>query len=78
MAGTTRDTVKDIMAEIFQIEPSSIHGKTEYGMIGQWDSQNHVRLILALEEEFNVSFDVSEIEEMTTFDKVSSMLEKKL
>lgn len=78
MAGTSRDTVKDIMAEIFQIEPSSIDGKTGYGTIRQWDSQNHVRLILALEEEFNVSFDVSEIEEMTTFDKVSSMLEKKL
>jgi acyl carrier protein len=48
------------------------------GVVEQWDSGNHISLVLALEEEFGVSFEVSEIEAMTSFVDVVSTLEHKL
>ena len=77
MATSQRDTVKQIMAEIFKIDARSIGDTAAMGSIEQWDSQNHVTLVLALEEEFNVVFEVSEIETMTTFERIMSTLEKK-
>lgn len=70
-------TVKRIMADILNIDPHSIRDGSEMETIEQWDSGNHVSLVLALEEEFGVSFDVPEIEAMTSFAAIVSTLEKK-
>ena len=78
MANSRHDTVREIIAEVFQVDPSTINDRTAYGTIQEWDSQNHVRLLLALEEEFDVSFEVAEIESMTDIDKILATLETKL
>jgi acyl carrier protein len=72
------DTVKRIMADILEVDERSINDATEMGVVEQWDSGNHIGLVLALEEEFGVSFEVSEIEAMTSFPDVVSTLERKL
>jgi acyl carrier protein len=72
------DTVKRIMADILEVDERSINDDTEMGVVEQWDSGNHISLVLALEEEFGVSFEVSEIEAMTSFPDVVSTLERKL
>ena len=42
-----------------------------------WDSANHISMMLALEDEFGISFDVSEIESMTSyFDVVQTVAAK--
>ncbi len=66
------------MADIFELDPRAISDSAEMGSPEQWDSGNHVRLVLALEEEFGVSFEVSEIEAMTSFRAVVSTLGGKL
>jgi acyl carrier protein len=72
------EIVTRIMADILGIEASSIDDGLEMGSIEEWDSGNHVSLVLALEEEFGVSFNVPEIETMTSFADVVSTLETKL
>jgi acyl carrier protein len=72
------DTVRRIMADILEIDVNSIDDDSEMGVVEQWDSGNHISLVLALEEEFGVSFEVSEIEAMTSFVDVVSTLEHKL
>jgi acyl carrier protein len=72
------NTVKRIMADILEVDERSINDATEMGVVEQWDSGNHIGLVLALEEEFGVSFEVSEIEAMTSFPDVVSTLERKL
>ena len=44
----------------------------------RWDSANHIQLILALEEEFGVSFEVAELESMLSFGAVMRTLQGKL
>jgi len=72
------DRIRRIMADVFGIEPDVIPNDAAMGVLEQWDSGNHISLVLALEEEFGVSFDVSEIEAMTCFEDVVGGVEQKL
>ena len=78
MPDSVRDSVRRLMTDIFQLDPRAISDSAEMGAPEQWDSGNHVRLVLALEEEFDVSFEIPEIEAMTSFQGVLSTLESKL
>lgn len=43
----------------------------------EWDSVNHLNLILALEAEFSVTFEPEEIAAMQDFETVASLLRTK-
>ena len=78
MADSLPDTVRRIMSDILNVSPGSIADNSEMGTIERWNSGNHVSLVLALEEEFGVTFDVPEIEAMTSFAAIVSTLERTL
>lgn len=44
----------------------------------QWDSMNHLNLIVDLEMEFGISFEPEEIAKMQTFDEVVSIIKSKV
>ena len=58
------------MADIFHVDPSTIGDSTSPDTVARWDSANHISLVLALEEEFGIAFDVSEIESMLSFSRI--------
>ena len=62
--------IKQIMADIFHLDPKQIDEETAMDNTEAWDSANHISLVLALEDEFSITFDVAEIETMTTFSDV--------
>lgn len=43
----------------------------------QWDSLKHLHLILELEEQLNVRFNTEEIEQMTSVNRIISILKHK-
>lgn len=59
--------IKQIMADIFHLDPTRIDEQTAMDNTEAWDSANHISLVLTLEDEFAISFDVAEIEAMTSF-----------
>lgn len=67
MPDDVEQRIKRIMADIFHLEPRQIGDQTAMDNTEPWDSANHISLVLALEEEFSISFDVAEIETMTSF-----------
>jgi acyl carrier protein len=71
------EQVKQVMADILAIDANSIDGSTTKDGTASWDSLNHINLIVALEQEFNVSFEVSEIESMMSFSDILETLERK-
>lgn len=77
MTESLRESVKAVMADVFEIDAASIADQATSNDIEQWDSANHVRLVLALEEEFDVTFDVAEIESMVRLDKIVDALARK-
>jgi acyl carrier protein len=70
MTADVTERVRQVMADILQIDLAAIGDDTSMDTVEQWDSANHINLVLALEEEFGVAFDVGEIEAMTSFPSV--------
>lgn len=72
-----KNKIVKIMSNIFECDPSKISDKTSSDDIDTWDSLNHLNLITALEEEFNVTFDFDEIEEMLNLELIFLILKDK-
>lgn len=72
------EQVKQIMADVLDLDPASIDLSTTKDGTSAWDSLNHINLIVALEQQFQTSFDVSEIESMLSFSDIVETLERKL
>jgi acyl carrier protein len=73
-----RDKIKNVMALVFEIEPSQIPESASTSTIDNWDSLNHMNLVVALEEEFNILFSDEEIVEIISLEAVEKSLLSKL
>ena len=70
--------IKQIMADLLDLDAESIDESTTQDSTPTWDSLNHVHLIIALEQEFEVTFCPEEVEVMISFRDVLETLEKRL
>jgi acyl carrier protein len=75
---TLEETIKRVMADILNIDFKDIGEDTSAHNTDSWDSANHIQLILALEQEFSISFDVAEFESMLSFPDIVSVVQTKL
>jgi acyl carrier protein len=62
------------MADILGIEQQSINERTSMDGLAAWDSLSHIQLCIALEQEFELCFDVSDIEHMVSYRKIVERL----
>ena len=72
------DKIKQVLADILNLDENSIDETLSQENVDNWDSLNHINICLALEQEFNVTFDVSEIETMTSFIDILTTLQMKV
>lgn len=69
-------TVKDLYREAFlafaakvlKVERGTLSGRTEYASIPEWDSVNHLKLVMETENKFGVSFAFERIPFLKTLD----------
>jgi len=59
--------IKQIMADVFGININNITNDASVDSIEEWDSLNHLKLILALEDELNISFSEEETVEIMSY-----------
>ena len=69
---------RGLAADVFGADASMITENSEMGDLPNWDSGNHVVMIMAIEEEFHIGFSVEEFESMTSFRDVVAAIEQKL
>jgi acyl carrier protein len=72
------ERIKQIMADVLDLDPDSIDESTEMDVIESWDSLNHIQLCLSLEQEFQISLGVSEIESMFSYSNILEVLQKRI
>jgi len=72
-----RDRIVDVMAAVFAIDRADLAGGVVFGKCPNWDSLRHMNLVLALEEEFSVSFTDEEITDMLSLDLIVEVLSHK-
>ena len=67
--------VMQIMSEVFGVAVESIGEDASPDTIGTWDSLRHMQLVLALEEELDVTFPDERIPELIRLDVILSVVE---
>lgn len=62
---TVRDLYREafiaLAAEVFGVERGALAGSTARGEIPQWDSVNHLRLVMEAERRFGVSYPIETV-----------------
>jgi acyl carrier protein len=61
------EKVKKVMSAVFDVPIEEIDENSSPDSIGNWDSLHHMNLIIALEEEFNVTFNEDDISNMLNY-----------
>ena len=56
-----QDRIKSVMAQIFNVDIGAITEESSPENIERWDSLRHMQVILALEDEFGVTFSDEDI-----------------
>lgn len=69
-------TIRQIMADVFNIPAEEITEQSSQDTIEEWDSLKHLDLVVALEEEFAISIPVEEIGTMVSFKLVSFIIKE--
>ena len=72
------EQIRQVMADILDLDPESIDQSTRQDNTTSWDSLNQINLLIALEQEFQVTFEPAEIEYIISFTDIVDLLEKKL
>ena len=73
-----RTQAQDVFRQVFDDPDIVLRDEMTADDIPGWDSLTHITLCLAFEQEFQVSFEVSEIESMLSYTDFVEVLEKKL
>ena len=69
------ERLKNIMANVFGIEVEEINEMTSVDNCEQWDSFQHMSLIVAIEEEFGLNLNDDEVLRMKDFASIIDVLE---
>ena len=59
-----------ILAKVFGLMDNSINMGTSQENLENWDSLNHILLIVEVEKKFNIKFKVGEISELNSVKKI--------
>ena len=70
------ENIKEIVSEVFGVDEDDVTPDTSPENLDNWDSMNHLKLVTAVEEEFDVSLTMDDIEEITSIAKLIDILEK--
>lgn len=70
-----RERIKKIMAELFNVNIETIPDEATIKEIENWDSLNHIKLIMEIENEFNIKFDTEVIPELNSLEKIINEIE---
>ena len=64
------------MSNIFDLNEDDIVSDSSMENIEKWDSLGHLKLIMAVEENFGVSLQADDMIDLTSFSKIKVFLEK--
>ena len=73
----TSATLETIFQNVFGNDSISISPETDASQISEWDSLNHINLIVAVEKTFGVKFALGEIEGLKNVGHLIDLIDKK-
>ena len=76
MTASTFEQVRSIASDIFGVPAEKITAESSPETIENWDSMQHLNLVLAVEEKFGVQLEPEDIEQMKNVGAVAKVVEK--
>lgn len=70
--------VQDIFRDVFDDDSLIITDTTNSDDIEDWDSLEHISLIVSMEKEFNMSFDIKEVNKLANVGGMIDLIMSKL
>ena len=70
------ERIRAIMARVLRIPVERIGDEAAIGGVPNWDSTAHMRMMLALEDEFGIMLDEKQMVEMTSFERIRTTVEQ--
>jgi acyl carrier protein len=67
-----------ILAEVLGLDPSEVGPDTSTDTVENWDSLQHLTLVLALEEEFDIQLDDEESVAIVSFPLITALVRDRL
>ncbi len=71
-----RKVLKKVFSENLHIDYQDINGDESIEKTPQWDSLGHFSLLASIEDQFDIKFSASEIERLTSFKAILTILDK--
>jgi acyl carrier protein len=68
------DQLKQVFSNIFNIKYEKINDRSSIDNIKKWDSLNHIKLVIALENKFKVKIKTDDIIKLNSFKKIKKIL----
>jgi len=78
MKNNIEERIKNVMSAVFEIAVDKFDENSSPDNIESWGSLNHMKLVVALEEEFNVQFTDDDITELINMKLIIAVLLEKL
>lgn len=72
------ERVKKVIANVFNLDISDISESTSPDSLKKWNSLGHMNLILALEEEFNITFNDEQVIEIRSYPLIVCIIKEVL
>jgi len=70
------EEIRELVSEVFGIDEDEVTLELSQQTLDKWDSLNHLKLITAVEEEFNINFTMDDIEEISNVAKLVEVIGK--
>lgn len=71
------EQIKQIASDVFGVSAASLSESSSPESVEAWDSVQHLSLVMALEERFNVQFAPEDVEKLRTLADVAAMVRTK-
>ncbi len=72
------EQVRQMAADIFRVPIEKVTPESTPQIIARWDSMQHLNLILAIEERFNLQLEPEEIDQMKSIGHITALLTRRL
>jgi acyl carrier protein len=76
LTASTFEQVRGVASDIFGVPTEKITAESSPETIENWDSMQHLNLVLAIEEKFGVQLDPEDIEQMKNIGAVAALVER--
>lgn len=70
------DNLTEIFRDVLEIDDLALTPELSFRDIEEWDSFNHLNIIIAIEEQFQIQFKPEEIESITSVQDLVSLMKR--